>query len=51
MATGSEELFEQLRSVLFTDSAVAGEGAAFGVGLIMLGFYFYILFFSFFCKE
>eukprot|EP00601_Ochromonadales_sp_CCMP2298_P028697 CAMPEP_0173343590 /NCGR_PEP_ID=MMETSP1144-20121109/10876_1 /TAXON_ID=483371 /ORGANISM="non described non described, Strain CCMP2298" /LENGTH=860 /DNA_ID=CAMNT_0014290369 /DNA_START=144 /DNA_END=2722 /DNA_ORIENTATION=+ len=37
MATGSEELFESLRGVLFTDSAVAGEGAAFGIGLVMLG--------------
>lgn len=37
MATGNEELFESLRSVLFTDSAVGGEGAAFAVGLIMLG--------------
>lgn len=37
MATGNEELFEALRAVLFTDSAVAGEGAALGIGLLMLG--------------
>jgi 26S proteasome regulatory subunit N2 len=37
MATGNEELFESLRTVLFTDSAVAGEGAAFGIGLLLLG--------------
>lgn len=37
MATGNEELFETLRAVLFTDSAVAGEGAAFAIGLVMLG--------------
>lgn len=37
MATGDERLFESLRAVLFTDSAVAGEGAAFGMGLLMLG--------------
>jgi 26S proteasome regulatory subunit N2 len=37
MATGNEELFESLRAVLFTDSAVGGEGAAFGIGLVMLG--------------
>ena len=37
MATGNEELFESLRAVLFTDSAVAGEGAAFAIGLVMLG--------------
>jgi 26S proteasome regulatory subunit N2 len=37
MATGNEELFENLRAVLFTDSAVAGEGAALAIGLVMLG--------------
>jgi 26S proteasome regulatory subunit N2 len=37
MATGNEILFETLRSVLFADSAVGGEGAAFGIGLLMLG--------------
>eukprot|EP01031_Cornospumella_fuschlensis_P029294 gene29294-35366_t len=37
MATCSEELFEVLRVVLFNDSAVAGEGAAWGMGLVMLG--------------
>jgi 26S proteasome regulatory subunit N2 len=37
MATGDEELFESLRTVVFTDSAVAGEGAALAIGLLMLG--------------
>lgn len=37
MATGREDLFEALRAVLFTDSAVAGEGAALGMGLLLLG--------------
>lgn len=37
MATGAEDLFEALRAVLFNDSAIAGEGAAFGIGLLMLG--------------
>ncbi len=37
MATGNEELFDSLRAVLFTDSAIAGEGAAFAIGLVMLG--------------
>jgi len=37
MATGNEELFESLRAVLFADSAVGGEGAAFGIGLLLLG--------------
>ena len=39
MATGDVELFESLRSVLFADSAVGGEGAAFAIGLIFLGQY------------
>ena len=37
MATGSEELLEDLKSVLFTDSAVAGEAAGLAMGLVMLG--------------
>ena len=37
MATGNEELFEDLKSVLFTDSAVAGEAAGLAMGLVMLG--------------
>lgn len=37
MATGDPELFESLRSVLFADSAVGGEGAALGMGLLLLG--------------
>jgi 26S proteasome regulatory subunit N2 len=37
MATGDEELFDSLRAALFTDSAIAGEGAAFAIGLLLLG--------------
>lgn len=37
MGTGNEELFAQFRNVLFEDSAVAGEGAALGIGLLMAG--------------
>lgn len=37
MATGNEELLDRLREVVFTDLAVAGEGAALAIGLIMLG--------------
>lgn len=37
MATGNEMIFEQLKGTLFTDSAVAGEGAALGIGLLLLG--------------
>lgn len=28
---------EQLKNVMYTDNAVAGEGAAFGIGLLFLG--------------
>jgi len=37
MATEDDELYEELKGVLFNDSAVAGEAAAIGMGLIMLG--------------
>lgn len=37
MATGNEELYETLRQILFTDGAVAGEGAALGIGLMLVG--------------
>lgn len=37
MATGNDNLFDSLNQILFTDSAVAGEGAALGLGLLMTG--------------
>ncbi|KJE92162.1 proteasome 26S subunit [Capsaspora owczarzaki ATCC 30864] len=37
MGTATPELFGELRAVLNTDSAVAGEAAGIGMGLIMLG--------------
>jgi 26S proteasome regulatory subunit N2 len=37
MATGNEEVYEELRNVLYTDSAVAGEAAGYAMGLVMLG--------------
>lgn len=37
MATGNEELYEDLRVVLFSDNAVAGEAAGLAMGLVMLG--------------
>uniref|UniRef100_L2FL53 26S proteasome regulatory subunit RPN2 n=1 Tax=Colletotrichum fructicola (strain Nara gc5) TaxID=1213859 RepID=L2FL53_COLFN len=37
MATGSEEIFDNLRTVLFTDSALNGEAVGLAMGLIMLG--------------
>ena len=37
MATGNSEIYDTLEYVLMQDSAVAGEGAAFAIGLLMLG--------------
>jgi len=39
MATGDEndELYEELKGVLYSDSAVAGQAAAFGIGLVLVG--------------
>lgn len=37
MATGNETIFEDLKGTLFTDSAVAGEGAALSIGMLLLG--------------
>ncbi|ORX44150.1 hypothetical protein BCR36DRAFT_586280 [Piromyces finnis] len=37
MATASDEMYEELKNVLFTDSAVAGEAAGLAMGLVMLG--------------
>ena len=37
MATGSEEIYEELRSVLYSDSAINGEAVGLSMGLVMLG--------------
>jgi 26S proteasome regulatory subunit N2 len=37
MATGSEEIYESLKNVLYTDSALNGEAVGLSMGLIMLG--------------
>jgi 26S proteasome regulatory subunit N2 len=37
MATGSEEIYTNLRNVLYTDSALNGEAVGLAMGLIMLG--------------
>lgn len=37
MATGNDRLFDDMKQVLLGDSAVAGEGAALGMGLLMVG--------------
>uniref|UniRef100_M4BF93 Uncharacterized protein n=1 Tax=Hyaloperonospora arabidopsidis (strain Emoy2) TaxID=559515 RepID=M4BF93_HYAAE len=37
LASHDYELYEELKAVLFTDSAVAGEGAGIAIGLTLLG--------------
>ena len=37
LATKSESVYEALKSVLFLDSAVAGEAAGYAIGLVMAG--------------
>ena len=37
MAIDSAEVYEELKAVLFSDSAVAGEAAGLAMGLVMLG--------------
>ncbi|KAI8318872.1 26S proteasome regulatory complex, non-ATPase subcomplex, Rpn2/Psmd1 subunit [Martensiomyces pterosporus] len=37
MGSGNEDLVEALKTVLYTDSAVSGEAAAIGMGLVMMG--------------
>ncbi|KAJ5895163.1 hypothetical protein N7495_006854 [Penicillium taxi] len=37
MATGDQGIYDDLRNVLYTDSAVNGEAVGLGMGLVMLG--------------
>eukprot|EP01134_Creolimax_fragrantissima_P008306 CFRG8306T1 len=37
MATGSEAVYDELKNVLYSDSAVAGEAAGLAMGMVMLG--------------
>lgn len=37
MATGNADIYEELKTILFNDSAVAGEAAGIAMGFIMLG--------------
>ncbi|KNZ43788.1 hypothetical protein VP01_986g9 [Puccinia sorghi] len=37
MSSGNEEVYDDLRDVLYHDSAIAGEAAGYAMGLIMLG--------------
>jgi len=37
MATGNEEIYHNLKNILYMDSAVAGEAAGLAMGLVMMG--------------
>lgn len=37
LGTNNAELFEELKNILYTDSAVAGEAAGLGLGLLAVG--------------
>ena len=37
LGTADEEVYDDLKNVLYTDSAVAGEAAGLGMGLLMAG--------------
>jgi 26S proteasome regulatory subunit N2 len=37
LGTGDEEVFEDLKNVLYMDDAVAGEAAGIGMGLLCCG--------------
>ncbi|GJJ69702.1 26S proteasome regulatory subunit N2 [Entomortierella parvispora] len=37
MATDSDEIYEDLKNVLFSDSAIGGEAAGLAMGMVMLG--------------
>lgn len=37
MATANQEVYEELRNRLYSDSAIAGEASGYGMGLVMLG--------------
>lgn len=37
MATGNDEVYENLKEVMYVDNAVAGEAAGLALGLVMLG--------------
>jgi len=37
MGTGSKEVVEELKNALFTDSAISGQAAGIGIGLVLLG--------------
>ncbi|KAF5102609.1 hypothetical protein D0Z00_000319 [Geotrichum galactomycetum] len=37
MGSGNTDIYEELKAVLYNDSAIAGEGAGLAMGLVMLG--------------
>lgn len=37
LGTADEDIYDDIKNVLYTDSAVAGEAAGIGMGLLMVG--------------
>lgn len=37
LGTADEDIYEEIKNVLYTDSAVAGEAAGISMGLLMVG--------------
>lgn len=37
MATGNEDVYDELKNILYNDNAIAGEAAGYAMGLVMLG--------------
>lgn len=37
LGTGDAEIFEEVKNIVFQDSAIAGEGAGIGIGLLHAG--------------
>lgn len=37
LGTADEEIYEDVKNILYTDSAVAGEAAGISIGLLMVG--------------
>lgn len=37
LGTADQQIYDEIKNVLFTDSAVAGEAAGISVGLLMVG--------------
>lgn len=37
MGTNDAQIYEEFKNIMYTDSAIAGEAAALGIGLVKVG--------------